>query len=605
MDIQPDTKRFKRRLKLRQKQALAMTSQANKTLNKGIDKHIIKKIEASTEKPISWRFIASWLLLLVVLVGGVAIQAHALGRYYLGPQPVPGGEYVEGVEGSFSNASPLFATSNVDISVSKLLFSGLLKYDEQGELVGDLAESWTVNDIGNVYTIKLRPNLHWHDGEDITSADIVYTIQAIQNPDTKSPYNLSWQGVTPTAPDARTVVLTLTNPLASFVHGLTLGIVPQHVLGGVPNAQLRSNEFSSRLPIGSGPFVWGGVLNLDTRGGIQRQRIAFQAFDDYHLGEVKLARYTIETFPSQEETIRALRSGQIHAATLVSVDDMADADFKNLAIRNIPIMSGVYLFFNNSRSPLNEKVVRQGVIRSVDTKSLRAQLGYPVVAVDEPFLRGHIAYDAAKRQAGFNAVEAAQLLDSAGWVKGANSFVRQKDGKALEFTLLTEVRTDYARLADALQRQLVEVGVKLNVQVLSGREFQQALLAHNYDALLYGISIGEDPDVFAYWHSSQAALERFNFSEYKSAVADEALSSGRTRSDDALRRIKYSPLLDAWRDEAPAIGLYQPRLVFLTHGRLYNMDVRRATVSADRYSNVHNWMYITEEQPLVNRGEIE
>lgn len=592
----PDTKKLKRRFRKRRKQVGELTDQAGRQL----DKHVLDHIDGFSDST-AWRFVVSWLLLLIVLLGGVAIQARVLGRYYLGPHPVAGGEYVEGIEGLFSNASPIFATSSVDTSVSKLIFSGLLRYNENGVLVGDLAESWSTDASGMVYTIKLRPNMHWHDGVNVTSADVVYTIQAIQNPDTHSPYNLSWQGVNVTAPDDRTVVMTLPNPLASFNTNLTIGIVPKHRLSSVPYAQLRSDEFNTRIPVGSGPFVLEGIYSQETGKKVEHQRITFSADDNYHLGEPKLSRYVIETYPAQSEIISALKGGKINAAALSSLDDVSQSDILKFNQFNVPLMSGVYLFFNNSRTLLNDKTIRNALIRSVDTSELRAQLNYPTIDVSGPILRAHFAFDPAHVQTKTNITEAANLFDKAGWTKAEGTFVRQKDGKALEFSLLTEDQGDYARLADSLQRQLAEIGVKLTVNIKSGQEFRQALLAHDYDSLLYGITIGSDPDVFPYWHSTQAVSDRFNLSEYKSSSADEALGSARSRQDQTVRTAKYRTFSDIWRDDVPAVGIYQPRLLFVSNGQLYNFDIKRVASSTDRYANVHQWMYLTEDALLTER----
>jgi len=591
----PDTKQLKRRFRKRRKQVDELRGEAGRQL----DKHLLDHVDGFGGSA-AWRFVVSWLLLLVVLLGGVAIQARALGRYYLVPVAVAGGEYVEGIEGLFNNASPIFATSSVDTSVSKLLFSGLLRYNEKGVLVGDLAESWSTNASGTIYTVNLRPNVRWHDGERVTSADVVYTIDAIQNPDTRSPYNLSWQGVSVSAPNDQTVIMTLPNPLASFGSSLVQGIVPKHRLSDVPFAQLRSDEFNSRLPVGTGPFTWGGVNSLETGGEIEHQRVAFRADENYHLGKPNLNRYVIETYPSQSEMINALKDGRINAAGLSSLEDVSAGDILRFNQFNVPLMSGVYLFFNNSRPNLSDKSLRNALIRSIDTRALRAQLNYPVIDVSGPILRKHFAFDPSHVQTKSNITEAASLLDKAGWTKAEGTFVRQKAGSALEFTLLTEDQADYARLADSLQRQFAEVGVKIIVVVKSGREFQQALQTHDYDALLYGITIGSDPDVFPYWHSSQASSEGFNLSEYKSSVADEALGSGRSRQDQGLRSAKYRTFSDAWRDDVPAIGIYQPRLLFVTNGQLYNFDVTTIASSTERYANVHMWQYLTEDAPLIS-----
>ncbi len=587
-------KRIKKLFKKRRKDVEGLTDGASKHL----DKHVFKKISKDNGHT-SWRFIISWLLLFVVLIGGVGIQARALGRYYTGSTPVGGGEFVEGIVGDFGNANPLFATSAVDTAVSRLLFNGLLKYDDSGELVPDIASSWTVDERGTTYTVVLKNNVRWHDGTRVVSEDVVYTIEALQNPDTRSPFNLSWRGVKVQSVDENTVVFTLPNPLSSFIYSLTQPIVPSRILGNIPYGQLRSSDFNNKNPIGTGPFVWSGVINNTSQGDDLTQTIRLSANENYFLGAPKLSRYTIDTFDTQAEVKSALSGGRINAATLESISELSSTDRKQLNQFNIPYMSAVYIFFNNSRAPLSDKNVRNGLIRGIDTDNLRAQLDYPVTSVDSPFLRSHSTYDPTRVQAATSYSDADALLDTAGWVKVPNSFIRQKDQKPLEFTLLSEDTPDFARIADVLQKQMTERGVKLNVDLKEGKEFQRALLNHEYDALLYGISLGADPDVYAFWHSSQAVPERFNLSEYKSPVADEALESGRTRRDVDLRSAKYRPFLDVWSADAPAVGLYQPRQLFVTNGPLYNFEVSVLVTQSDRYTRVHEWMINTEQTTLI------
>jgi len=119
---------------------------------------------------------------------------------------------------------------------------------------------------------------------------------------------------------------------------------------------------------------------------------------------------------------------------------------------------------------------------------------------------------------------------------------------------------------------------------------------HTYDALLHAISIGVDPDVFAYWDSSQADIRsnaRLNFSEYKSTTADTALEAGRTRLDPALRIVKYRPFLQAWQTDAPALGLYQPRFLYITRGTVYGLTDHALNSDSDRYASVADWQIHT------------
>src|SRR5262249_17445050 len=155
----------------------------------------------------------------------------------------------EGIAGNFTTANPLYAVSDVDTSVSRLIFASLLTYDKDDRLTGDLAESWHADSTGKIYTVRLRPRLKWHDDVALTSADVVFTYQMIQTSDAQSPLYSSWRGVAVTAPDARTVVFKLPNPLSSFPTGLTNGIIPRHVLQRVDPADLRSATFNTTEPI--------------------------------------------------------------------------------------------------------------------------------------------------------------------------------------------------------------------------------------------------------------------------------------------------------------------------------------------------------------------
>jgi len=227
------------------------------------DRNLLGKLGKIRE---NWKFFGVSMLLFGLVAGGLAYQLAGLKQYYQVQRPSPGGMYSEGIEGTFTTANPLYAVNDVDTSVSRLLFASLLTYGEQNQLTGDLADHWSANANGTVYTVHLRPNLTWHDGRLLTSADVVFTYQTIQNPDAQSPLLTSWQGVKIAATDSRTVTFTLPNPLSSFPYSLTNGIVPMHILGSLIAADLRSAAFNTADPIGSGPFAWGTIGVRWSRG---------------------------------------------------------------------------------------------------------------------------------------------------------------------------------------------------------------------------------------------------------------------------------------------------------------------------------------------------
>jgi len=542
-----------------------------------------------------WRFTLVWVLLFVLLGGCLVTQLTALRSYYQVISPVPGGIYSEGMEGSFTTANPLYAVSDIDTSVAKLLFSSLLTYDSQNHLTGDLADRWTVNDAGTIYTVHLRPNLVWHDGRPLTADDVVFTYQTIQNPDAQSPLRSSWQNVSVTAINNRTVSFTLPNPLSSFPYSLTNGIVPKHILQAINVADLRSTSFNTADPIGAGPFRWGSLGQSGGDPATTEEQISLVPFAQYWAGAPKLSSFSIHAFASHEAMLKAYRDRAITA--LVGLDS-APADIakdNSTYIYNLPLTAAVFTFFKTSNPILQDPKVRQALVWAADRGSAIQRLDYPAIPADEPLLRGQLGYDRAYIQTTNKPSQARALLDSDGWSVGVNG-IRTKNGQPLTFALYETNDSEYARIATLLRNQWRDIGVDVKVVPQQPADFQGTLSSHAYDAVLYGVSIGVDPDVFVYWDSSQADIRsanRLNFSEYKSTTADVALEAGRTRLDSQLRAVKYKTFLQAWQQDVPALALYQPRLLYISHVQVHGLGENQINTDADRYNNVQDWMIHT------------
>lgn len=581
--------RWRRRFRRSQKQIEVIGSGAEQQL----DRHLFRRLGRLYEVR---RFILSWLFLVIILIGGTIIQTRALGGYYLGVRPVAGGIYSEGMVGSFTNANPIFASSEVDDAVSRLLFSSLMTYDNENRLVGDLAKSISVDATGKVYTLVLRDKLKWHDKVDLTSADVVFTYQAIQNPDIKSPLFSSWQGIVVAAPNAHTVVMTLPGVLASFPHSLTNGIIPKHLLGSVEPGSLRSAPFNTTQPIGSGPFKWGGVEVRGNNVEDREQRLSLEPNPSYYLGRPKLGEFIIRTYLNEKRMIQSFDEGALTG--MAGIEQISDEQKKQLDISeySIPVTGAVMAFLRTTQDFLKDTNIRQALAAATNQNAVLTSLEYPSIASTGPLLRGMIGYDLSIKQPAFNVDAASAQLEKAGWIRGADG-VRLKDGKKLSLTITTLSNVEYASVASLLQKQWNDVGVDATVRALNQRDLQTAINGRGYDVLLYGITLGTDPDQFAYWHSSQAdarTQRRLNFSDYSSKAADSALEAGRTRIDPTLRAAKYRPFLEAWRNDVPAIALYQPRFLYVTHNSIFNFNVRNINSPADRFVNVHNWMVRTE-----------
>lgn len=546
------------------------------------------------------RFVLSWMMLLVLLSGIVVVQSRALSFYYQDFKPAPGGIYTEGIIGTFTNANPLYSVGGVDKTVAQLVFGSLFKFDENNQLVGDLAGSWSVDDTGRRYTVVLRDNIYWHDGRAVTADDVLFTYRLIQTPDAKSPLFTSWQGVKIESPDRRTVVFTLPNVLTSFPYSMTNGLVPKHILSDVPVSQLRSARFNTAEPIGSGPFKWEDVEVRGRTPEDREERIALTPNENYHAGAPKLQRLIMRTFRNDERLLKSFENQEINAMVgLAGVPDYLQ-DKKDIKIHSIPVTGAVMAFFRNTHDQLKDVKIRQALVRAVDTAELVNGLGYPAIGVNSPFLTTHLGYDEKLVQLETNIEEANRLLDEAGWVRDNNG-IRAKDGQKLSFTVQAQNSSEFTYVTQFLQKAWIAVGADVKIEQPKANDFQNVVTLHNYDVLVHGISLGADPDVFAYWHSSQGGVlsaNRLNFSEYSSEAADQGLEGGRTRNDPELRAVKYRAFLAAWRNDAPALALYQPRLLYVVRGGLFNFDVQMVNSSSDRLSNVHNWMI---RQTRVNK----
>lgn len=583
--------RWRRRFRRGKKQVEDIGMQAEDNL----EQHFFKRLSKLTKVR---RFMAAWVLLFTLLIGITLYQTRALGQNYLVPTPASGGIYTEGILGTFTNASPLYAASSVDNSVERLVFSGLFKYNQQNKLVGDLAQSYKVDKRGTIYTVNLKDNLKWHDGMPLTADDVVFTYQSIQNPDAKSPLAGSWQGIKVKKIDAKTVQFTLPSILSAFPYSMTNGIVPKHILDGVPPAQLRSLAFNTSRPVGSGPYKWEAIEVTGTNPEERQQQIGLVPNDDYNGGKPHIEKIIIRTFQDETKLANAFNKQELNAAAGLSV--MPEAAKKDLSARalNIPLTSEVMAFFKTTSPIFSNVQTRRAIADATDLPQLLEGIDRRVLPVSGPLLRNQVGFDNTIKQTTSNPQQAAKLLEEAGW-KLNDSGQRFKAGQPLQFSLTTQKNSVYDYVAHVLKKQWEAVGAKVDIVSLEDNELQSVLANHNYDVLLYGIALGADPDVFAFWHSSQAdpkSATRLNFSEYNSKPADRSLEAGRTRSDDSVRQRKYKPFLQAWQTDVPAVALYQPRYLYLVREPLFGFAPTMMNGGADRFNNVEDWMIRRSDQ---------
>jgi peptide/nickel transport system substrate-binding protein len=299
----------------------------------------------------------------------------------------------------------------------------------------------------------------------------------------------------------------------------------------------------------------------------------------------------VHAYASEKQIIDAFKDGQLNGLEGLTSVPKELQGMSSMQEHSFPLTAATMVFFKTTSGVLADKPVRQALVQGANVPAIINGLGYAVRPVREPFLVGQIGYNAVSVQSGFDRSAAEAKLTSAGWLLGKNG-IRAKDGKPLTFVLSGTNTPEYRYVASMLKSQWRAIGVDMKVELERPADLQTTLGSHGYEALLYGISIGADPDVFVYWDSSQSDIRssnRLNLSEYKNTTADTALEAGRTRIDPSLRALKYAPFLQAWKDDAPALGLYQPRLLYLTNGPVFGLSDKAVNNSVGRFNNVVNW----------------
>lgn len=530
-----------------------------------------------------------WLAAIALLIAGLGIQYSWNSQGSKKDGAKSGGVYVEGVIGNISTLNPLLAASEPEQAVSRLLFSSLYNYDVTGALHTDLAESMTVKD-DKVYTIKLR-NAVWHDGKKLTAEDVVYTINLIKNPQVRSPLRVNWLDISARAIDDSTVEFMLPAVYAGFSHALTFPVIPKHILQTVSPSSMREADFSSN-PVGSGPFAVKRVQTSESTSSTDVVRM--EPNTKYYGAVSTLSRLELRAYGNESLLVKAVNSGEVSAASGLSLSAADNIKSKQYSTKHWLLNKGVYLLMNNRSQTLQDARVRQALRYATDTSSIRATVGDNVARLDTPILQSQIAQKLSAAP-DYNLDKAKALLKEAGWTYNQGQW-KGKDGRPLAVAVTTSSgRDEYKKIVDALKQQWSKLGVDVQLREIDTSStttsfVQSVLQPRDYDALLYELELGADPDVFAYWHSSQASASGYNFANYSNRTVDNDLVGGRSRTNSALRAAKYIQFVNQWLNDAPAIGLYQSVGSYVLNNGASIVEPRGSlNTMNDRYADVTTW----------------
>jgi peptide/nickel transport system substrate-binding protein len=528
-------------------------------------------------------FILFWWGIMAVCVVGLNSQINSLRQLAVHHQPVSGGVLREALVGGISSLNPVLPDNVSSQDVNRLIYSGLLRYNPKRQLEPDLATRYEVSTDGRHYTLYLRSGVVWHDGVPFGAQDVAFTLAAIQNPDSRSPLSTSWQGVSVDIVDDLTVRFNLPQAYPPFVDNLTVGLLPRHLLESVDPSHLRVADFNQH-PVGTGPYRVSSFSSND-------RQVVLVANDRYYGGRPRIDSIVFNSYDTPAEALAAYARqqadsvGQLDASLLDSAARQKDARLSEL---DLPTETGV--FMKTSSTLLQDKALRLALSKATDRQAIVADaLAGRARVVTGPLLPGQLGYNAKAQPPAFDRAAATTALEAAGWQLGSDG-LRSRAGTKLHLRLLALDSPVQSAVARAISTQWAAVGVSVEVVLVDRDTLQQSYIRpRNYDLLLTGISLGADPDVYSYWHSSQASDPGQNFSVYSSTVADKLLESGRILSDRDVRAGKYQAFMTAWQSDAPAIMLYSPYRYYLTNRALVGPSDGHLVTLADRFYGVEHW----------------
>lgn len=550
----------------------------------------IKNLEEKVEKNLSASDRAILGAFVVVMALGAGILFVGASNALSTEVPARGGTHVEGVIGSPRFINPLLATSETDSDLTELVFSGLLKAEPDGSLSLDLAESYEASEDRFSYTFTLREGNTFHDGTPVTAEDVVFTVTAAKNPEIKSPQRANWEGVEVIAVDERTVVFTLQAPFALFLENTTMGILPKHLWEGVRAEEFPFSELNTD-PVGSGPFR---VTSIKKNGSGVPTEYRLKAYDQTaHPPFIRT--FVFRFYPNQSELGEALASGSVNAAHSLIPEEVDQERVHEAVFGRV---FGVF-FNQNQKQLFTEQEVREALDLSLDKNAIISTIlsGYGT-PLSGPLPPTDVSDTPLTESPGASIDVARETLEAAGWELNENGVYTKESDDAVErlsFSLATSNAPELRAAAEAVAESWRALGAEVELQFFDTNDLNlEVIRPRKYDALLFGLVVGREVDLFAFWHASQRNDPGLNIALYANIATDALLEEAREEEDPLARREKAAEAAAEITNDAAAVFLYAPHFLYLTEQELKGVALGTISTPSDRFFGVEDWYVRTE-----------
>lgn len=467
-------------------------------------------------------------------------------------KPAYGDMIIRGSIGDASVLLPVLASDSASFDITGLIYNGLVRYDKDIRLEGELAEKWEISPDNLKIKFFLRKDVKWQDGKPFTAKDVKFTYDLYIDPKTPTAYATDFLKVKDfKVLDDYTIEVTYDKPYAPALGSWGQSMLPAHLLEGqdVTQSPLKRN------PVGTGPYRFGEW----TTG----EKIIVNSYHDYYEGRPYIDRVMTRMIPDPATMFLELKAGRLDQMGLSPLQYQRQTDsqwFKdNFAKYRYLTFAYSYLGYNLQDWKFKDRKVRQALTMAINRESIvqGVLLGLGKVT-NAPYNPDTLWYNHNVKTFPYDPEKAKAMLAEAGWKDTDGDGILDKDGKPFEFTIITnqgnEIRKNAATI---IQKDLKEVGIKVNIRVLEWAAFLKNFInKRNFEACLLGWSIGIDPSQIDIWNSLKISEKELNFITYQNPEVDKLLELGASTYDIQERKKYYDKFQEIIAEDQPYTFLF-------------------------------------------------
>ncbi|HEY43729.1 MAG TPA: peptide ABC transporter substrate-binding protein [Anaerolineae bacterium] len=546
---------------------------------------------------------------LLIAVGGLILVVGLLvgqtpDTDIAAPHPVPGGVHVEALIGKLARLNPILDTYNqVDRDIDRLIYSGLISFNSRGEPMPDLAAEWAVSADATIYTFTLQEDARWHDGEPVTSDDVIYTFSKMQDEDYPGPedFQTMWQQVNIIRLDEYRVQFQLPEPFAPFLDYLAVGLLPDHLLRGVSAGELIDHPFNLR-PIGTGPFAFDRFVVEDD----EIVSVSLIAFEDYYDQVPYIERVEFRFFENSLDALDAYLAGEIQGIGQIDpaiFTEVLDSPELNMHTSRLPRISLVFINSKNSeKTYLAEKKFRQALMLSINRQWIidHALQGQGLIPCG-PIMPATWAHSESLESLSFEPDRAARLLDELEWkltigaTPGTPEYQRTKDDQILSLELIHSNDPTDEIVAEMLKTNWEAIGIRIELKEVNKESLLQDYLEpRDFELVLTEVDLSRspDPDPYPFWHDSQTETGQ-NYGGITDRNISIWLEQARVNPDFGRRAELYRNFQHRFQDLVPALLLYYHVYSYAIDAQVQGVTVGPLYDPSDRFRNIVDWYLLT------------